>query len=94
MVCLSDVDFKIGIIKWLCESLEEDMLQVEYPNNFILDLGWYHDQYIIYIIKDYEWSVPVVKYSIKNESNLLDTLQMAIDRIILDSQNAKAYYGK
>lgn len=47
----SKVDFGIGTVTFLDDTRKEDMLQVEYPNSFLLDMGWYQDRYIISIIK-------------------------------------------
>ena len=45
------------------ENLKEDMLQAEYKNNLLLDVGWYpsfeaNGHFQIKIIKDYEWDEP------------------------------------
>lgn len=41
------VDFGTGTVTFLDDTQKEDMLQVEYPNGFLLDMGWYQDRYII-----------------------------------------------
>lgn len=45
------------------DALKEDMFQVEYPNNYIIDVGWYSGvkKFIIYIIKDCNWEEPIFK---------------------------------
>ena len=43
----SRMDFGTGKIIFLDITQKEDMLQVEYPNGFLLDMGWYQDRYII-----------------------------------------------
>ena len=45
------VDFGSGTVTFLDDTRKEDMLQVEYPNSFLLDMGWYQDRYIISIIQ-------------------------------------------
>ena len=35
------VDFGTGTVTFLDDTQKEDMLQVEYPNCFLLDMGWY-----------------------------------------------------
>jgi hypothetical protein len=44
-------------------NLKEDMLQVIYPKNYLLDVGWYGTMngYIIYIIRNNDWENPVAK---------------------------------
>ena len=43
----SKIDFDTGKVIFLDATRKEDMLQVEYPNCFLLDMGWYQDRYII-----------------------------------------------
>ena len=47
----SRMDFGTGKIIFLDITQKEDMLQVEYPNGFLLDMGWYQDRYIIFVIQ-------------------------------------------
>ncbi len=79
----NDIDFLSGQITWCEEELQEDMLQVVYPNNTILDMGWYEGakSFIIYIIKDYNWDAPVAKYMVADRKYLKNVLVQAIDRV-------------
>lgn len=66
-------DFHIEINKPLDfedDGLKEDMFKVQYPDNFILDIGWYDgiNKFIIYIIKDFDWDNPIQK----TECDLVD----------------------
>ena len=45
----SKMDFGTGEIIFLDITQKEDMLQVEYPNGFLLDMGWYQDLSLIHI---------------------------------------------
>ena len=47
----SKMDFDTGKVIFLDATRKEDMLQVEYPNCFLLDMGWYQDRYIISVIQ-------------------------------------------
>ncbi len=89
------MDFLSGDVRWLEDYKQEDMLQVVYPNNYVLDMGWYDaiNRYVIYIVKDFEWGVPVVKYSAETEDNIKTLLKEAIERIDYESKNGKTYYG-
>ena len=49
----SKMDFDTGKVIFLDATRKEDMLQVEYPNGFLLDMGWYQDRYIISIIQNF-----------------------------------------
>lgn len=42
------------------DILKEDMLQVEFPDGYILDVGWrpsfdVNGSFYIYLIKDFDW---------------------------------------
>ncbi len=78
---LENIDFKSGNITYKVNELQEDILQVEYPHNFILDMGWYSDKFIIYVIKDYMWDEPIVRYVTKNAEELSDLLSKAVNVI-------------
>ena len=65
----SRMDFGTGKIIFLDITQKEDMLQVEYPNCFLLDMGWYQDRYIISVIHNFDWTHPVQQYETsRNES--------------------------
>lgn len=91
-----EIDFLSGDVCWLDTYRQEDMLQVNYPNNYTLDMGWYEglNKYVIYIIRDSEWGVPVAKYSAANEDDVAFLLQEAVEKINHESQNNISYYGK
>lgn len=90
------IDFLSGEVHWLETYRDEDMLMVVYPNNYILDMGWYEgiNKYVIYIIKDNCWGVPVAKYSAEKEDDIVLLLQEATEKINYESQNSVSYYGK
>lgn len=48
------------------DSLTEDLLQVEYPNKYIIDLGWYPEcdargYFILNVIDNHNWEKSVMK---------------------------------
>ena len=58
------------------DLLKEDLLQVCYDNNYLIDIGWYPEfdeegAFRVYVIKDYQWDNPVVQKSCRN-LNLLN----------------------
>lgn len=62
------IEFKSGIVTYIENdfsrvNLKEDILQVTYPKNYLLDVGWYGTMngYIVSIIKDNDWENPVAK---------------------------------
>jgi len=91
-----EIDFLSGEVHWLETCRGEDMLMVVYPNNYILDMGWYEgiNKYAIYIIKDNCWAVPVAKYSAENENDIALLLEEAVEKINDESQDSVPYYGK
>ena len=69
---------------------KEDMLQVEYPNRLLLDMGWYQDRYIISIIQDFDWTHPIKQYK-TTEGNQLSTLLAEAVRLVENkSQSGEA----
>ncbi|MFB9077977.1 hypothetical protein ACFFLS_04825 [Flavobacterium procerum] len=63
-----NIDFKNGTVTHIendfsRESLREDMLQVSYPKNYLLDVGWYGSSkgFRILIIKNQNWETPVAQ---------------------------------
>ena len=69
----SKIDFDTGKVIFLDATRKEDMLQVEYPNCFLLDMGWYQDRYIISVIHNFDWANPVQQYE-TTETNQLPKL--------------------
>ena len=68
----------------------EDMLQVEYPNCFLLDMGWYQDRYIISVIHNFDWANPVQQYETTETNQLPKLLTEAVRLVEKESQSAGA----
>ena len=64
------VNFGSGKIVFLDEMQKEDMLQVEYPNQFLLDMGWYQNKYIIQVIQNDDWEHPIKQYRTKEKQQI------------------------
>lgn len=79
-------EFNIVSSKPLAEQedlLSEDLLQIQYGDNIILDVGWYPEfdisgNFLVQIIKNQDWSTPVFKKACQNIEELIDTLNYAI----------------
>ena len=84
----SRMDFGTGKIIFLDITQKEDMLQVEYPNGFLLDMGWYQDRYIIFVIHNFDWSHPVQQYETSETNQLPALLTEAVGSVEKDSQSA------
>jgi len=66
------------------------MLQVEYPNGSLLDMGWYQDRYIILIIQDFDWEHPVKQYETTDRDQLPALLTEAVRFVEQESRLAGA----
>ena len=86
----SRMDFGTGKIIFLDITQKEDMLQVEYPNGSLLDMDWYQDRYIIFVIHNFDWSHPVQQYETTETNQLPKLLTEAVRLVEKESQSAGA----
>ena len=86
----SKMDFDTGKVIFLDATRKEDMLQVEYPNGFLLDMGWYQDRYIISVIHNFDWAHPVQQYETTETNQLPTLLTEAVRLVEKESQSAGA----
>ena len=86
----SKMDFDTGKVIFLDVTRKEDMLQVEYPNCFLLDMGWYQDRYIISVIHNFDWANPVQQYETAERNQLPKLLTEAVRLVEKESQSAEA----
>ena len=82
------VDFGTGKVIFLDVTRKEDMLQVEYPNSFLLDMGWYQDRYIISVIHNFDWANPVQQYETTETNQLPALLMEAVYLVEKESRSA------
>ena len=86
----SKMDFDTGKVIFLDATRKEDMLQVEYPNCFLLDMGWYQDRYIISVIHNFDWANPVQQYETTETNQLPKLLTEEVRLVEKESQSAGA----
>ena len=86
----SKMDFDTGKVIFLDATRKEDMLQVDYPNCFLLDMGWYQDRYIISVIHNFDWANPVQQYETTETNQLPKLLTEAVRLVEKESQSAGA----
>lgn len=86
----SKIDFDTGKVIFLDATRKEDMLQVEYPNCFLLDMDWYQDRYIISVIHNFDWANPVQQYETTETNQLPKLLTEAVRLVEKESQSAGA----
>lgn len=72
-------------------SLKEDMLQVAFPNGYILDVGWrpsfdVNGEFYIYLIKDFNWEEPIYSSNAKNIHFLEIEINQALDNMGKEKQ--------
>lgn len=65
------------------EDLKEDMLQVEFPGGFLLDIGWrpsfnIRGSFFVSLIKDYDWGAPIFSDSASN----IEVLKLKVSEAI------------
>lgn len=68
------------------DNLKEDMLQIEFSDGYLLDVGWRpsfskNGEFKIVLIKDFNWNEPVYAGSAKNIIALEKEIEIAIDNI-------------
>jgi hypothetical protein len=68
------------------QNLKEDMLQVEYPSGFLLDVGWYpsfdtEGCFQVKIIKDFDWDFPILSLTSKSIDSTCSLLDLAQNKI-------------
>lgn len=73
-------------IKDQIDLLKEDLLQVIYKNNYLIDIGWYPESdikgsFLICIIKDYQWDKLIMQKKCKNFYSLNSYLKEFINII-------------
>ena len=77
-----DIDFKGGRCRYV-EPLGEDMIEVCYPNGFMIDAGYLEESGTFYInvIKNNDWVNIYKELPAKTEIELKNTLRYAIDYV-------------
>lgn len=60
--------------------LKEDMLQLAYKD-YIIDIGFYSKEFILYVIKDCNWDIPVKKEFIQ-ENDIVNKINKACSEVL------------
>lgn len=88
-------DFSPGEVTFTSECLDEDMLEVEYPDKLLLDVGFYcsagfiHCEFGIMIIWDNDWGTPVADYRCTTEEDFEKLMHMALEQIKKDLEQKR-----
>lgn len=93
-VSFEGIDFGNGIVDIVSEVTNEDMVFVDYPNGYLLDVGWYGEKigYHIHIIRDGDWKAPVAKYEAETDEEMYSALKEAIQKVQHESATHRPYY--
>lgn len=65
------------------DNLTEDMLQIEFKNDILLDVGWYLSIgcFIVFVIQNCDWDKPLLRLEAYSYSELKSSLDRAMDLI-------------
>ncbi|MBE6088438.1 MAG: hypothetical protein E7206_10430 [Clostridium beijerinckii] len=65
------------------DNLTEDMLQIEFKNDTLLDVGWYLSIgcFIVFVIQNCDWDKPLLRLEAHSYSELKSSLDRAMDLI-------------
>jgi len=69
--------------KW---SFKEDMLQIDFNNKYLIDVGWYPEfqengAFLVIVIKDFDWENSLFEKRCQDLGTLKKYLQEAIDLV-------------
>ncbi len=68
------------------EELNEDLIQVEYECNYLLDIGWFPEgnengAVIIQVIHENQWATPVFRSEAADADSLISNIKTIVARI-------------
>lgn len=77
------IDFSIPFSEQL-DNLKEDLLQVVFTENFLLDIGWYPEyepegQFVVQLIQNKCWDNPRYRKHCKDELELRKSIERAVE---------------
>lgn len=75
---ISCLDLTLGVAAQIA-SLKEDLLQVEYPDNILLDVGWFPSfdidgHFKVQVIKEGDWENPLWQKDANDYETLIGVL--------------------
>ena len=57
-----------------------DKLQLAYKN-YIIDVGFYSKEFVLYVIKDHNWDIPIIKEFIQ-ENDIINRINKACIEVL------------
>jgi len=81
-ISFEDVDFQNGEVERI-ESFGEDMLEIQYPNDCLIDVGFNENinSFVITIVKNNDWINLIKEFKAKSDIELKRKLREAIQWI-------------
>lgn len=86
-ITLNDLKLDKGIpLKNQMDVLKEDLLQVNYNDEYIIDVGWYPEfdekgSFKVHVIEDFDWSSPKIIKESKTMDGLISDLVECINYV-------------
>lgn len=88
-VCRKFIDFEINEdipLEEQTDLLKEDLLQISYDNNYIIDIGWYPEFdetgcFRVSVINEYQWDNPIFQKNCRSIGLVREYLCECIDLI-------------
>ncbi len=84
-VTYNDFDINPGIsFEEQTWSFKQDVFQMKFNNKYLIDIGWYPDfdpkgSFVLKVVKDFDWSNPILEKKCKEVNVLKIYLQEAIN---------------
>ena len=68
------------------DNLTEDLLQIEFPDQYLLDVGWYPEYdadgaFMVQLIRNDEWDKPLYCCRCRTRSRLLEGMEEAVKAV-------------
>lgn len=86
-VRLNDCYFECNdSLERLYDSLKEDLLQIEFNNSYLIDVGWYPEfsykgTFKIVLVKNGEWDKPKYILETRSLKKLKDTVYFLVESV-------------
>lgn len=87
VVVYNDIELKMDVpLKEQVEHLKEDLLQVNFRDSFLLDVGWYPSFSVegcfkVMVIRNFNWTEPVRELNVKDINSLQEAVQDCLSLI-------------
>jgi hypothetical protein len=80
---IDELDLNKGIDSQ-CHLLKEDLIQVQFGRDLVLDLGWYpkfdpQGRFVINVVLGQDWQKPIVQFEFRDLGQLELMLERAIE---------------